>query len=703
MGAHVLNLTDGSTTVQLATDPIHLIEYVPRSPDLTTVDFDPATLRDGGERPVTRRRNVTETARVLFTATGAGAAQFTAANSEYLSAASNSGLQTGDVDFWIAAWVRFDSLATTQAFVSKYGGGSTGEYHLRFNSSRLRFAVADGSSSAEVAADNLGLPVANTWYFVLVWHDAVNSRIRIRVNHGTLDSANLAITVAAQSSAFRISSRDNDADFLGGRVAAVAFGKSPGAGINSLADTISSRLYNSGSGLTYDDLTAAEKSAWGLVSWWQLDEESGTRRDSHATPGNHLTDNNTVTAAEWVRTLPNVLRARIRSVETLLRQAEQYQEYRFGGPVYVQFQPGASGDTYRSEILSGRLELSDTALEAKEWAAKQVEAAAMWTRRYYWEDNTERQVPLSNGNGTNNTSGLTVYNHEDAHAGHDNFLIINAADVRGAIPAACRLEITNTYSDVSRPKTIYLGQKVWGNPALFAHYVDGEEGSAGSGGSFASQASVGVSSNDAYGRYTWTGDSEIQLAIWTLDSARLTYAAGTWHQLLMRLVNTVSGVRIRWKLIFGTVTVWSGAQVTLDSNQILQETGTVQLPPNLAGWTDYQAMTLALYAQKTGGGTLDIDYVQFFPLDSWRRFTADAYHLPLNDRLVDDGIADRLYYEDSADNSHAQFHSARGKRLMLWPGRTQRLYLLATSSTNTAPILLTMTVKLYYRPRRLTL
>lgn len=37
-----------------------------------------------------------------------------------------------------------------------------------------------------------------------------------------------------------------------------------------------------------------------LISWWSLDEASGTRYDSHGT--NHLTDNNTVSseAGGWL-------------------------------------------------------------------------------------------------------------------------------------------------------------------------------------------------------------------------------------------------------------------------------------------------------------------------------------------------------------------------------------------------------------------
>jgi len=51
-------------------------------------------------------------------------------------------------------------------------------------------------------------------------------------------------------------------------------------------------LFNSGNGKSYADLTTAEKVD--LVSYWDMDEVSGNRADSHGS--NTLTDNNTVTA-----------------------------------------------------------------------------------------------------------------------------------------------------------------------------------------------------------------------------------------------------------------------------------------------------------------------------------------------------------------------------------------------------------------------
>lgn len=65
-----------------------------------------------------------------------------------------------------------------------------------------------------------------------------------------------------------------------------------GIGVWSVVPDAAARtsLFNSGNGLKYADLSDSLKT--GLVSWWELDETSGVRYDSHGS--NDLTDNNTV-------------------------------------------------------------------------------------------------------------------------------------------------------------------------------------------------------------------------------------------------------------------------------------------------------------------------------------------------------------------------------------------------------------------------
>ena len=54
---HVLNVTDGNTTVTCASGGNRLATYTPKSPNMSTVDFVPWAYEDGGERLSARDRN----------------------------------------------------------------------------------------------------------------------------------------------------------------------------------------------------------------------------------------------------------------------------------------------------------------------------------------------------------------------------------------------------------------------------------------------------------------------------------------------------------------------------------------------------------------------------------------------------------------------------------------------------------------------
>lgn len=211
-----------------------------------------------------------------------GAVQLTAINNEYLQCASNSTLQTGNVDFWVAAWVYLDDVTTaTKTLVSKETGGNNSEYRL-VATSTPRFRMKNGTA---VTGPVLSV---STWYFILAWYDSVNQTINIQINNGTVTSTSFTAGITATTDPLMLGYSGFGSEYHNGRLDSVAFGKSPPGGIAGIAAALSTALYNGGSGLVYNNLTAAQKTAWGLVSWWNLSEEFGTRYDSFGT--NNLTE-----------------------------------------------------------------------------------------------------------------------------------------------------------------------------------------------------------------------------------------------------------------------------------------------------------------------------------------------------------------------------------------------------------------------------
>lgn len=177
------------------------------------------------------------------------AGQFTRANSEYLSRASEAALQTGDIDFSLQAWVYCDSRANQMILVGKDvdSPANSRDFTLDYDSAsnRFRFYINGGSGSLLVT-DTTALASA-TWYHVCCGHDSVGNTVWIQVDAGTLNTSGTSGVAPQSSSAeFRIGARAY-ASFEGyfdGRIDQVGFWKR-----NIQPDV--STLYNSGGGLSY--------------------------------------------------------------------------------------------------------------------------------------------------------------------------------------------------------------------------------------------------------------------------------------------------------------------------------------------------------------------------------------------------------------------------------------------------------------------
>lgn len=134
------------------------------------------------------------------------------ASSQFLSIASNSAVQTGDVDFTIAGWV-YLSTGNSELIVAKRGAGAgTSEYALYYDNgtSRITALVFRATDSAvSRTAATFGAPSANTWYCFIFWHDATADTLNISINDGATDSvATTGALQAASTGLFTIGKQD---------------------------------------------------------------------------------------------------------------------------------------------------------------------------------------------------------------------------------------------------------------------------------------------------------------------------------------------------------------------------------------------------------------------------------------------------------------------------------------------------------------
>lgn len=399
----------------------------------------------------------------------------------------------------------------------------------------------------------------------------------------------------------------------------------------------------------------------------------------------------------------------VRTVELMFTQARRYQTIYLGSRVFVQWKESASGDTWRSEILDGRIEYDKDTI-GYFWQANELNFTIAITRRNYWEG-SETELPLANGNesvgGTPQLNGINVFNCDDASGSAPNkrvnYVEIAAAAVIGDLPAPPRLEFTNTYNNVTGDRNLHVCHSLLPDPANLVHLLEAEAATGGSGSADATCSGGNYQSN------TLGGDSEQVLFTWTPNAAAWNAMGGNWFKVFARMRTLPTGTtKVRLQVFAGATMFWQQpTQTTLDTTTYLQELGTVQLPPAYLAGSRYP-MSIVLTGQKTGGLTLALDFLMVFPLDAMREFIPKGAGLEYNARLVDDSILvpPRVYTDShsSAGMLPDYYPDAyQSELIMLYPGALQRLIFLWDATDKTAAIARTATVRLYYRPRRLGL
>jgi hypothetical protein len=389
-------------------------------------------------------------------------------------------------------------------------------------------------------------------------------------------------------------------------------------------------------------------------------------------------------------------RARIQTLENFFTQARQAAKNKALSRVYLELSLDESL-TYRSEIVDGEICLLHST-RSIEWLNGRIHLSILITCKPFWEGE-ETQIPLSNGGDNNNLTGLTVYNHDDMGAQHDNWVTIAAADVVGDLPAPPRLEITNNYNSGTRAATIFVAHNIFGNFVNLNHILEAESATGGT------PTEDSDSSGGYYNAKSWAVTTETELLDWIISTTLLTACAGNYFRLLLRLATTLaySDLWLRVKIKMELTTIWESEWSLAPNGFSLFELATAQLPAYLAGEGDIYPAHLVLYGKRATAGThtLNVDFLQLSPLDGWRKLQPQGYNLGYLARLVDDMIEDHLYTDSWDTPGKLGNYYTASAPLALLPNKTQRLYFLHdTDIGGGSAIIRTFSLKVFYRPRR---
>ena len=142
----------------------------------------------------------------------------------------------------------------------------------------------------------------------------------------------------------------------------------------------------------------------------------------------------------------SAMQTAIQNLQRLLEGIRRRQQWGVGPAVYFQFQPDGDATTWRSELLDARLEYKEDTLSV--YPQAKLPATLILQRVPYWEG-ALTQIPLTNSSASNNTSGITIYNHDDGGAtGRAPFAAWKPWRSGSAAPA-CRSP--STAASIARP------------------------------------------------------------------------------------------------------------------------------------------------------------------------------------------------------------------------------------------------------------
>lgn len=287
-----------------------------------------------------------------------------------------------------------------------------------------------------------------------------------------------------------------------------------------------------------------------------------------------------------------------------------------------------------------------------------------------------------------------------------NYVTISAGYTATVIDAPVRVEITNAAGEAVSFKDLHIGVTHMPDVTDFDFFFEGEDAAAGGGESGHLDTESAACSGGYYNAITWIDDTEKELGTWTLSADMLAAARGSDYLAVARLqAGTIaSSMQMRLSIKLSTTTIWQGQLVSAVDSNYMQDLGIIQLPPSLWALTSPKALTLAFNAKKTGGGTINLDFIHFIPLDTYRNLRQLNYAVADGESIfIEDMRKPEIAYGVDGSDKQYQTWIPRGSRLMLSSTITQRIYFLFDEQDSTQNIDRKSTVKLYWRPRRLTL
>jgi len=384
-------------------------------------------------------------------------------------------------------------------------------------------------------------------------------------------------------------------------------------------------------------------------------------------------------------------KAALNLVERKLREIEERQEQSAHSRMYLYRKLIGESDTSRSEIIGGQLIPGDNVLSTYGQAVYPYRL--LLERMPFWEQ-AEQELRISSvTNSASAVGGRTIQNNCRPNS-TGNFVDIGSGQIKGVLPAPVRVELTNKSGGLKAYRHFYMGNRSLYTQHSYHYAFEGEARKAGWG------QTVGASgtSGGSYVRQTVNTTNELP---WALSAGMVASMAGSaWVVVAVLAGQPSSPITVTAQLRdqYGLVVIDESPPVTISSTYYLVELGVLRVPYSMR--TNPADMTVVLKLQSATSTNFLLDFFQLMPTDSYRRLYQRGMQISNNDTVVDDGIDDIAYSLES--NARHPIY-VPDEALMIYPHKYNRIFFLHDLQTGSMPITSDMSVRLFYRPRVVTI
>lgn len=362
--------------------------------------------------------------------------------------------------------------------------------------------------------------------------------------------------------------------------------------------------------------------------------------------------------------------ATLHSVTSALRMAYQFAaDRRKEQQMYVQVRdPARHLGWFEARLYGGVCELSNS-------HGRLLDVTLI--RHPYWRG-VERLVSLRNTSGTG--TSVVVYNHDDTHAGHNNWVVVSEA-IGGTVPAETVVRITNN----NDPQRIASVRMAWSDrPQAFT--LEGE--TAIEGYPYGVVANDGLSNNAA---------ATAPMLVWDVPNTSLSDYVGMYRVFSF---GDLSGGN--WRLKAGYVITPFLTLPYVTGKRGVTDLGLLALP--VGGYVASQRAPTRIWLEcedDTQPG--EVDFLLFLPTRQYRQVRLRNYYIVIGACIEDNGCEDELAY--IIGDTALPIVAGYGDRIALHPTthlpatQEQQISFVLEDALGRADALTTATIQMKVRER----